>query len=183
MAALASVGPVLDRGANRAQWERWQEGLREKFTLREALPPLRMLLIGDTLAGHQTPEMVCWLMRHGILPLSTPLGGSWLNMAESSLSTWRNQASGFWCNAPCPDSIHRTRLRSSPGAKRPHADGIGRRGRLCGVGHVMRGGSVPGSGGVSPTQRCMRWVVREPVLLRSFRMPERHEVNGYKHTG
>ena len=26
---------------------------------------------------------VCWLMARGIMPLYTPLGGSWLNMAES----------------------------------------------------------------------------------------------------
>ena len=37
----------------------------------------------DNLAGHKTPEMVLWLCRHGIMPLYTPLGGSWLNMAES----------------------------------------------------------------------------------------------------
>ena len=80
---LPPVGPVSDPVANRAQWERWQEGLTEKFTLMPELPPLRMLLIWDNLAGHKTPEMVCWLMRHGIMPLYTPLGGSWLNMAES----------------------------------------------------------------------------------------------------
>lgn len=27
--------------------------------------------------------MVRWLMEHGVIPLYTPLGGSWLNMAES----------------------------------------------------------------------------------------------------
>lgn len=27
--------------------------------------------------------MVIWLYQHGVLPLSTPLSGSWLNMAES----------------------------------------------------------------------------------------------------
>ena len=67
--------PVIrDPVVNRAQWERWQEGLREKFTLLQGLPPLRMLLIWDNLAGHKTPEMVCWLMRQGIMPLYTPLG-------------------------------------------------------------------------------------------------------------
>jgi DDE superfamily endonuclease len=80
---LPPHAPVSDHAANRAQWERWQEGLTEKFTLMPELPPLRMLLIWDNLAGHKTPEMVCWLMRHGIMPLYTPLGGSWLNMAES----------------------------------------------------------------------------------------------------
>ena len=27
--------------------------------------------------------MVLWLFEHGIMPLYTPLGGSWINMAES----------------------------------------------------------------------------------------------------
>jgi hypothetical protein len=80
---LPPATPVRHPGVNRAQWERWQEGLSEKFTLLAELPPLRLLLIWDNLAGHKTPEMVCWLMRHGIMPLYTPLGGSWLNMAES----------------------------------------------------------------------------------------------------
>lgn len=68
---------------NQAAWERWREGLSVRFTLLSDLPPLRALLILDNLAGHKTPEFVCWLMRHGIMPLYTPLSGSWLNMAES----------------------------------------------------------------------------------------------------
>ena len=68
---------------NRALWQRWQEGLKIKFSLAQDLPPLRMLLIWDNLAGHKTPELICWLMTQGIMPLYTPLAGSWLNMAES----------------------------------------------------------------------------------------------------
>ena len=68
---------------NRANWERWQAGLAERITLRAELPPLRMLLVLDNLAGHKTPSFVCWLFDHGIMPLYTPLGGSWLNMTES----------------------------------------------------------------------------------------------------
>jgi len=68
---------------NRANWERWQAGLAERLTLRAELPPLRMLLVLDNLAGHKTPSFVCWLFDHGIMPLYTPLGGSWLNMTES----------------------------------------------------------------------------------------------------
>ena len=67
----------------RAAWERWQDGLTVKPTLLAELPPLRMLLVLDNLAGHKTPEFVCWLFAHGIMPLYTPVGGSWLNMAES----------------------------------------------------------------------------------------------------
>ena len=67
----------------RVAWERWQEGLTIKPTLLSELPPLRMLLVLDDLAGHKTAEFVCWLFAHGIMPLYTPLGGSWLKMAES----------------------------------------------------------------------------------------------------
>jgi len=47
------------------------------------LPPLRALLIWDNLAGHLSTHIVSWLSAHGVLPLYTPLGGSWLNMTES----------------------------------------------------------------------------------------------------
>lgn len=77
------VATPLPPAQNRAAWERWQEGLSIKFTLLHSLPPLRMLLVLDNLIGHKTPELVCWLMRHGIMPLYTPVAGSWLNMAES----------------------------------------------------------------------------------------------------
>ena len=37
----------------------------------------------DNLAGHKTPAWVQWCCEQGIALLYTPLGGSWLNMAES----------------------------------------------------------------------------------------------------
>ena len=45
-------------------------------------PVVRLILIWDNLVGHYTPEMVSWCVRQGIVLLYTPLGGSWLNMAE-----------------------------------------------------------------------------------------------------
>jgi hypothetical protein len=42
-----------------------------------------MILVWDNLAGLSLDKMVEWLFAHGIMPLYTPLGGSWLNMAES----------------------------------------------------------------------------------------------------
>jgi hypothetical protein len=75
--------PVLAAAENRREWERWQEGLSIRITLPATLPPLRLLLIWDNLQGHLTPALVLWLFAHGIMPLYTPLGGSWLNMAES----------------------------------------------------------------------------------------------------
>ena len=85
-AILATLPEDPDAGgsaANRAAWLVWQEGLTQPITLPAELPRLRLLLIWDNLAGHYTPDMVLWLFRHGIMPLYTPLGGSWLNMTES----------------------------------------------------------------------------------------------------
>jgi hypothetical protein len=64
-------------------WRTWTAGLTSYATLPVALPPVRLLLVLDNLKGHQTPAFVLWLFELGILPLYTPLGGSWLNMAES----------------------------------------------------------------------------------------------------
>jgi hypothetical protein len=77
--AMTTASPAETRKG----WERWQEGLGVKPTLLEEPPPLRMLLVLDNLAGHKTPEFVCWLFERGIMPLYTPVAGSWLNMAES----------------------------------------------------------------------------------------------------
>jgi hypothetical protein len=84
LTAVLDAMPAKAEGrAARDDWERWQVGLTIKPTLLGELPPLRMLLVLDNLAGHKTPELVCWLFERGIMPLYTPVGGSWLNMAES----------------------------------------------------------------------------------------------------
>jgi hypothetical protein len=80
---LPHPSAALDTEANRAFWESWQQGLSSKPYLPADLPPLRMLLVLDNLAGHKTATFIQWLIAHGILPLYTPLGGSWLNMTES----------------------------------------------------------------------------------------------------
>jgi hypothetical protein len=82
---LASLppAPALPEANNRANWARWQAGLTVKPTLSADLPPLRLLLIMDNLAGHKSRAFVEWLFAHGVLPLYTPLSGSWLNMTES----------------------------------------------------------------------------------------------------
>jgi hypothetical protein len=118
----AMPDPPADPDAGRrAAWERWQEGLSIKPTLLDELPPLRMLLVLDNLAGHKTPELVCWLLAHGIMPLYTPVGGSWLNMAESlqrilkrraldgqyptdtgQIIAWYEAAARHWDAAPTP---------------------------------------------------------------------------------
>jgi len=83
LAALPEPTAALHPQDNRRCWERWQQGLSVRITLPAVLPPLRLLLILDNLAGHVTPSLVLWFFEHGVMPLYTPLGGSWLNMAES----------------------------------------------------------------------------------------------------
>lgn len=83
LAMLSEPTETVSMHENRRCWERWQEGLSMRITLPEVLPPLRMLLVLDNLTGHRTPAFVLWLFAHGVMPLYTPLGGSWLNMAES----------------------------------------------------------------------------------------------------
>jgi hypothetical protein len=119
-ATLPAAEP-LDDGATQAAWAVWQAGLTQPFTLPAELPPLRMLLVWDNLAGHKTPELVCWLCAHGVMPLYTPLGGSWLNLAESiqrivvrralagqhpasadELSEWLTATVRGWNAAPTP---------------------------------------------------------------------------------
>jgi transposase len=81
LAELPALAPLQDPTATRAAWQVWQAGLTLRFTLPDDLPPLR--LVWDNLTGHKTPDLVLWLCAHGIMPLYTPVGGSWLNMAES----------------------------------------------------------------------------------------------------
>jgi hypothetical protein len=120
-AVLAAMPAAKASTAPRSDWERWQEGLGIKPTLLDELPPLRMLLVLDNLAGHKTPEFVCWLFERGIMPLYTPVGGSWLNMAESiqrvlkrraldgqhpshtgQIIAWFEAVAGHWNEAPTP---------------------------------------------------------------------------------
>jgi hypothetical protein len=131
-AAPAAPEAVLARAA----WEVWQGGLAERFTLPAELPPLRMLLVWDNLTGHKSAEMVVWLCRHGIMPLYTPLGGSWLNMAEpiqrvlkrrtldsqhprspAEIGAWFQQTAQAWNRQPTPflwNGKRRQRRRRQP---------------------------------------------------------------------
>jgi hypothetical protein len=61
-----------------ARWETWLG-----YPPRSTEPPLRIILVMDNLAGHLSYDLVRWLFKHGVMPLYTPVGGSWLNMAES----------------------------------------------------------------------------------------------------
>lgn len=82
---LGGLPPVQDPEAPLRQWETWGWGpeLREQWGVSQPLPPIRLLLVWDNLSGHKSRELVQWLLSQGVLPLYTPIGGSWLNMAES----------------------------------------------------------------------------------------------------
>ena len=83
LSGLPPAAEDMDPETSRPLWECWCAGLEQPPLLPDDLPPLRMLLIWDNLAGHKTPIFVDWLIQQGIMPLYTPLGGSWLNMTES----------------------------------------------------------------------------------------------------
>jgi len=78
---LATLPPATAPEDERPPLARWATWLGHEPTA--PLPPLRLLLIWDNLAGHLSWPIVRWLLQHGVLPLYTPLSGSWLNMAES----------------------------------------------------------------------------------------------------
>jgi transposase len=83
LAALPASPLGMDPAVIRGAWAEWYEGLSAAPTLPDDLPPLRMLLVQDNLAGHKSHDLVQWCFSQGIALLYTPLGGSWLNMAES----------------------------------------------------------------------------------------------------
>ena len=119
---LAALPPVRTPQADRAalgQWQTWEGRPCPD------LPPLRLLLVWDTLAGHLSPERVIWLSHHGVLPLYTPLSGSWLNLAESvqrilvrralaaqhpqtpdQIIGWLEETVAGWNAAPTPFTWH-----------------------------------------------------------------------------
>ncbi len=76
---LPEASPPVEAAPFIPDW--WEQ--RQQLTDRYDDPPLRLILIWDNLAGHKNAAFVRWLCAQGILPLYTPLSGSWLNMAES----------------------------------------------------------------------------------------------------
>jgi hypothetical protein len=78
---LAALPPLTTGEAERPVLARWATWLGHDP--HEPLPPLRLILVWDNLAGHTCWAMVRWLFKQGVMPLYTPISGSWLNMAES----------------------------------------------------------------------------------------------------
>ena len=110
------------------QWGRWLGR-----PAGAPLPPVRLILVWDNLTGHTSADLLRWLACQGVLPLYTPLSGSWLNMAESvqriivrralagqepatpaDLITWLEDTAAGWNAAPTPfvwDGKRRERRR------------------------------------------------------------------------
>jgi DDE superfamily endonuclease len=81
-AVLAACPPAPAEPRPGGRWEAWLDPTLPAWWA-EGLPPLRVLLIWDNLAGHGDWELEQDLLNLGILPLYTPVAGSWLNLAEA----------------------------------------------------------------------------------------------------
>jgi hypothetical protein len=120
-ALLAALPPVPDPAAPARPASAWWWGQGDPPAWLADLPPVRLLLVWDNLAGHRTPALVDWLVERGVWPLPTPLGGSWLNLAESiqrvvvrraldgqhpttaqEIMTWLTEQVAGWNAAPTP---------------------------------------------------------------------------------
>jgi hypothetical protein len=82
-ALLAALPPLLDPTPPERHAAFWWWGQGDPPAWLADLPPVRLLVVWDNLAGHRTPALVAWLVERGVWPLLTPLGGSWLNLAEA----------------------------------------------------------------------------------------------------
>lgn len=83
-AILAALPSVPESPGVGQVWETWgyPPERRAQYTATPA-PAVRVLVILDNLAGHYTKAWVAWCLERGIALLYTPLGGSWLNLAEA----------------------------------------------------------------------------------------------------
>jgi hypothetical protein len=117
--------PPEEERARSARGETWLG-----YAPGRPLPPLRMMLVWDTLAGHLSADRVRWFCDHGVMPLSTPSGGSWLNRAASvqrmrvrralrgqhpqhaqDIIDWLEQTGAGWNQKPTPCVWNGTRRR------------------------------------------------------------------------
>ena len=81
-AILQECPPLPDEPSADRRWEVWTLS-GERPWGAEAMPAPRVLQIWDNLKGHTRWPLVRWCPERGILPLWTPIAGSWLNLAGS----------------------------------------------------------------------------------------------------
>jgi hypothetical protein len=63
LADLPTVTSAEEERPPAARWETWLG-----HPPRAALPPLRLILIWDNLAGHLSARLVQWLFQQGVMP-------------------------------------------------------------------------------------------------------------------
>ena len=139
-AVLATLPTAAAPDEERPPLARWATWLGHEP--RDPLPPLRLLLIWDNLAGHLGWPIVRWLLRLGVMPLYTPLSGSWLNLAESvqriivrraldghhpqsqeDLITWLDDTVAGWHASPTPFTWHGKRYERRQRARQRRPGG------------------------------------------------------------
>src|SRR5260370_6096463 len=103
----AATLPPEEQRPPAAQWKTWLWSHESA----EGLPPLRIILVLDNLAGHLSPDLLGWFFPQGVMPLYTPVGGSWPEY-------WPNRCSASLSVEPSPVSIPRTPSRSSSGCSK-----------------------------------------------------------------
>src|SRR2546430_17465778 len=137
--------PPEEQRAPCARWETWLG-----HPPRRPLPALRIVLVLDNLAGHLSYDLVRWFFDHGVMPLYTPVGGSWLNMAESvqriivpralsgqhprsaqEVMDWLEQTVAGWNNHPTPFVWNGKRRRLPERARLRRLAGSGAAMRVC----------------------------------------------------
>jgi hypothetical protein len=66
----AETLPSEEQRPPAAQWKTWLW----PHESAEGLPPLRIILVLDNLAGHVSPDLLGWFFHQGVMPLYTPRG-------------------------------------------------------------------------------------------------------------
>jgi hypothetical protein len=192
LAELPPSGSSQDVAATPAAWAVWQAGLTRPFTLPHDLPPLRLLLVWDNLTGHKTPDLVRWLCAQGVMPLDTPVGGSWLNRAESiervlkrraldgqhphspaEIGSWFEQTARAWNEQPTPfvwNGKRRQRRRRSGGDQTHRLGGLWAVSEFSCVGRA-----------VDPVQAIAR-MKRSPKRMANCALAMHHSRAGMVHS-
>jgi len=161
--AALPVAPVAE--ADRPPVARWATWLGHEP--RDPLPPLRLILVWDNLAGHLSWAIVRWLLAQGVMPLYTPLSVSWLNLPKGRP---RNRCNGSSVGGPWRVSIPSHRGKLSCGWRRRWWDGIKHQRRLSGAESGTHDVSGDDSGGlVAPSPACqsISYLRHDPLVAPS----------------
>jgi hypothetical protein len=156
LATLPSVTASEDERPPLARWATW---LGHDPT--EPLPPLRMLLIWDNLARHLSWSIVRWLFQHGVMPLYTPISGSWL-------TTWPSRSNASSSGAPSTATTPNPETTSSPGSMTPSPAGMPTQPRSSGRASATNADSVLANvawAAHHPLRPTLNHMQRDPLVV------------------